>query len=110
MSYMEMIFLDSDDAARKTGVGCECETAAETWAKFRAARSLAVPISEAAFLLDYHNRKGDLADTIALSRDGFELITGERALSEDEYREFDRKFWDDILRAGSPGAASQVSP
>ena len=93
MSYMEMIYIDSDNAARKTGVGCECETPAETWAAFRSAKALEVPINEASFLLDYHNRRGDLVDTIPLSRDGFEQITGERARSDAEYRTFDAEFW-----------------
>lgn len=101
MSYIEAIYIDTDGQARKTLVGCECDTPADTWATFNAARAVAVPLDRADFLLDYHNRKGDLADTIGVSREGFEEVTGERALSDAEYRAIDREFWDDV-RAEMP--------
>jgi hypothetical protein len=96
MSRMEMIYIDSDRQARKTGVGAIMDTPEQTWSAFRSARRLEVPMEDAAFLLDYYNRKGDLSDTIAISREAYTRITGEPVLSEQEYREIDRAFWSDL--------------
>lgn len=93
-SYMQMIFIDSDDQALHTNVGAAQETDAQTWATFRSYRRLGVSFKEAAFLLDYYNRKGDLADTIALSKESFRAITGERVRTEAEYRKIDDEYWD----------------
>lgn len=92
-SWMEMIYLDSEDAARKTNVGAVMESNQETWRAFLSAKRLAVPAEKAQFLLDYHNRKGDLADTICLDADGFKQITGEPVLSEAEYVAIDEAYW-----------------
>lgn len=96
MSVMEMIYIDSDGHARKTGVGAAMESNEDTWRAFRSAKRLEVPVEDAAFLLDYYNRNGDLADTISLSSTGFAQITGERVLTEDQYREIDSSYWADV--------------
>src|SRR5687768_15589524 len=96
-SYMEMIYIDSEHQARQTGVRAAMESNEETWRAFRSAKRLEVPIDNAAFLLDYHNRRGDLADTICLSAEGFKQITGEPVLTDDEYREIDRQYWAEAL-------------
>lgn len=98
-SYMEMIYLDSDDQARKTNLHLSLGTDAETWAKFRSFRPYGVDIKHARFLLDYHNRKGDLSDTIALDSYGFELITGEKPKTEKAYRRIDSDFWKEVRSA-----------
>lgn len=92
-SRMEMIFIDSEDLARKTNVGAMMDTPAQTWAAFNAARRFAVEYKDAAFLLDYYNKRGDLADTIPVSREGFEAITGERPLTEADYVRIDEEYW-----------------
>lgn len=99
MSRMEMIYIDSTDQGRQTGVGAVFDTPAETWRAFNSARRLAVPSDKATFLLDYYNRKGELANTICLSRSGFEKITGEKAKSDAAYRKLDRKYWADARQA-----------
>jgi len=93
MSRMEMIFIDSDNHARKTGVGAIFDTPELTWAAFRSAKRIAVPMDRAEFLLDYYNRRDDLSDTIPLSRSGFEYITGQRALTDADYRRIDAEHW-----------------
>lgn len=100
MSRMEMIYIDSDRQARKTGCGAIMDTPEQTWAAFRSVRRHEVPIEEADFLLDYYNRRGDLSDTIAISGRTFTKITGHRVLSEAEYRAIDKAFRSD-LRAAS---------
>lgn len=95
-SRMEMIFIDSDGHARKTGVGAIMDTPADTWRAFLTAKRFDVG-ADADFLLDYYNRKGDLADTIGLRRRDFERITGEKARTDAEYREIDRKYWADAM-------------
>lgn len=96
MSRMEMIYIDSDNQGRKTGIGAIFETPAETWAAFLSAKRLAVPIEKAEFILDYYNRKGDLADSIPLNRESYEFITRAKALSEAQYRDIDAAFWRDL--------------
>lgn len=93
MSWMEMIYIDKENNARKTGVGAKMETQAKTWAAFNSARRLEVPSDKAEFLLDYYNRFGNLCDTILLSRAGFEEISREVAKSDDEYRKIDTEYW-----------------
>lgn len=93
MSYMEMIYIDSEDQARQTNVRAAMESNEATWKAFRSAKQLDVPAGEAKFLLDYYNRNGDLADTIGLSEASYKRITGHPVLSDAEYREIDREFW-----------------
>lgn len=98
-SYMELIFIDSKDQARKTTLALSLATNAKTWAEFQSYRRLGVDIKQAQFLLDYHNGNSDLSDTIALDADGFREITGQEPLSEAEYVEADSEYWDDVFRA-----------
>ena len=97
-SRMEMIYIDTDGQARKTRIGAIMESNKKTWADFRSRKPLAVPHNTARFFLDYYNRHGNLADTIPLSADGFTAITGEQPLCDSDYREIDRKFWEDAKR------------
>lgn len=103
-SFMEMIYIDDSGDARKTDMERACETAADTWAEFNSYRRFSVDIKQAKFLLDYHNRKGDLADTIALDVGGFAAITGRRPLSDAAYRKIDRDFWN-VVRSDHKHAA-----
>lgn len=93
-SFMELIFIDSEDLARKTGLARQGNTDAETWAEFQSYRRFDVDIKQAKFLLDYHNRKGDFSDTIALDAGGFTAITGQAPKTDAAYRKIDRDFWD----------------
>lgn len=92
MSYMEMIYIDGNDA-RHTNVRAAFKTNADTWAAFKSCRRIEVPQERAEFLLDYHNAKGDLADTIFLDAAGFAAISNEPVLSAEEYRKIDRDYW-----------------
>jgi hypothetical protein len=98
-SYMQMIYVDSEDLARKTNLSLSLDTDAATWAQFKGFRRYAVDIKHASFLLDYHNRKGDLSDTIPLDRYGFELITGQQPKTEAAYRKIDSDFWKEVRSA-----------
>lgn len=103
-SYMEMLYIGKRDHALKTGVGAAMESDLETWAAFRSAKRIGVPIKDAEYLLDYYNRQGDLSETIGLTREGYERISGEIAKSEAEYQGIDAAFWAD---AGRVRAQSQ---
>lgn len=61
----------------------------------RAIRSSCVPLRH------YHDRKGDLVDTIAISREDFTRITGEPVKSDAEYRRIDAEYWRDARAAHS---------
>lgn len=93
VSYMMMIYIDNDDNARQTGVGAAMKTNALTWAAFKSYRWLEVPKDRAKFLLDYHNAKGDLADTILLDAAGFEAISNEKVKTDAAYRKIDAAYW-----------------
>jgi hypothetical protein len=100
-SYMQMIYIDSKGDARHTGVGAAMETNAATRRAFNAPRPLAAPFDQAAFLCDYHDRKGDLVDTIAIRREDFTRITGEPVKSDAEYRRIDAEYWREARAAHS---------
>lgn len=94
-SYMQMIYIDSEDQARHTNVAAAMETNALTWAAFQSYRHLEVSKERAQFLLDYYNAKEELAGTILLDADGFARISGEPVKTDAEYRAIDAQYWDD---------------
>lgn len=92
-SYMEMIYIDSNDNARHTNVGAAMDSNAATWAAFQSYRRFEVGEDRAQFLLDYHNAKGYLGGTIRLDAGGFTAISGERLKSDAAYRKIDDDYW-----------------
>lgn len=92
-AFMEMIYIDSDENARHTNVRAAMSTDAQTLAAFKQCRRLEVPAASAQFLLDYHDAEGDLVDTIFLDGAGFTAISGERVLTDAEYRAIDDEYW-----------------
>lgn len=92
-SYMEMIYIDDEDNARHTDIGASRDSNAATWAEFNSYRHLDVGKERAKFLLDYHNAKGDLADTICLDESGFTAITGKSPKRDSEYVRIDEDYW-----------------
>lgn len=97
-SFIEVIYIDNEDLARKTGLGLSLATSAEAWAKFRNLRLYGVDIKHPRFLIDYHKANGDLADTIAVDADGFTAITGQQPKTDAEYCKIDADYWDEISR------------
>lgn len=93
-SYMEMIYIDTDDQARHTNVGAALGSNAATWRAFRSYRHFDVGKDRAKFLLDYHNAKGDLAETICLDAKGFTEISGEKPKTDAAYRQIDADYWE----------------
>ena len=93
VSYMELIFIDSEDQARKTNLALSLPTSAQTWAAFLGYRKFGVDIKQATFLLDYHKGNGDLSDTIAIDDEGFRAITGQEPMPEEAYIQIDTDFW-----------------
>lgn len=102
-SFMELIYIDSDDQACQTNLAYSADSNAATWAEFQRYRRYAVDIKVAKFLLDYHNGKGDLADTIAIDFEGFTAITGRHPKTEAEYRKIDNEFWQAVQTAQAIG-------
>ena len=98
-SFMELIYIDNDGDARQTGLRRSAGTNAATLAEFRRWRPFGVDINDARFLLDYHNAKGDLSDTIAVDVDGFRAITGLEPGDDEHYRMIDARFWDEARSA-----------
>ena len=95
-SYMEMLFVGDGCQGAKTFVGCVCETNAETWRAFQAARkeyAVETQSDECAFILDYYNRRGDLADSFGLTKAGFRAITGTQPKTRAQYEKIDRDYW-----------------
>lgn len=92
VSYMEMIYIDGNDA-RHTNVRAAMETNALTWAAFKSYRPIEVGEGEAQFLCDYYNANGDLANTIRLDAKGYASIANEPVLTAAAYRKIDREYW-----------------
>lgn len=98
-SFMEFIYIDSDDNARQTGLRRSADSNAATFAEFRRWKAFEVDYKKARFLLDYHNAKGDLSDTIALDVEGFRAVTGLEPGDDEHYRTVDARFWDEARSA-----------
>jgi hypothetical protein len=106
-SRMEMIFVGTGHRnSYKAGVGAIFDTDAQTWAAFKSYRRIEVPQKKATFLLDYYNRRGDLAHTIFLDNAGFTAISGEAVKTSAEYRKVDRKYWDKARERFAAGKTS----
>lgn len=103
-AYMRMIYIDSDRNARHTGVGAAMATDAETRKAFEDARSLSVDFDRADFLLDLLDAAGDLVDTLAIRKEDFESITGEKVQSDAYYRQYDQQYWDKARREHAKAA------
>lgn len=90
-AYMEMIYINKNGDARKTGIGAAMATDAETLIAFESNKSLAVKTGD--FLLDYYDASGDLVDTIPITKESFKAITGERVESDEFYNQKDADYW-----------------
>ena len=95
-SYLEFIYIDSDGDACQTNLRTAARTNSATLTAFRSYKRWAVDIKAARFLLDYHNAKGDLSDTIPIDGDGFRAITGFEPKTDAEYRQIDIDFWNSV--------------
>lgn len=92
-SYIEIIYIDREDLARHTNLARSADTNAATRAEFNSYRRYGIGIKQARFVLDYYNRKGDLADTIPIDEAGFEAITGQTPKSDEDYCAIDAAYW-----------------
>ena len=92
-SFLEIIYLDNDDNARKTDVVAEFDTDEEALEEFNSWRYLSVAKGKARFMLDYYNADGDLTDTLYLDEYGFRTVTGKPVLADSEYQKIDIDFW-----------------
>jgi hypothetical protein len=107
---MEMIFVGDGCPGAKTNVGAIMDTNAETWRAFQAARkqcAVDMQSPECAFILDFYNRRGDLAGSIGITRDGFRQITGEYAKSRAYYERIDREYWDKAKAAHRASSSNE---
>lgn len=91
--HMEMIYLDSGNNARKTGMIHALGTDDETVARFEAHKALEVERNHAKFLLDLYDASGDIIDTIYLDASGFQAVTGEKPKNDAAYRRTDDAYW-----------------
>jgi len=98
-SYMEFIYIDSQDLARKTNKVAAFKTNAETLAVFNSYRKHKADAGTAPFILDYYNSKGDLGHTLPMSAKAYEEITGEPMQPEAVYIERDAQYWLDAMAA-----------
>jgi hypothetical protein len=86
-----MIYIDDEGNCRLTGAGAEWKTDAETMAAFDSLRETEIPIEQARFLADLHEDNGNLIDTIAISVETFEQVTGQKAKSNQWYVDYDER-------------------
>jgi hypothetical protein len=93
-AYLEIIDVRTGDA-RETGIGAVFETETEARQAFESARSLHA--DGGGFLLDLHTGDGDLVDTIELTAEGVERVSGTKAESPEYYVEYDKMQWEDAI-------------
>ena len=91
--YMEFVFLDSQGAARLTGVGAIFKNDAETTKAFESCRGDALDVEQARFILELHEDNGDLVDSVPVSIRSFSTISGESFQGEAHYVEYDQNYW-----------------
>jgi hypothetical protein len=87
------LYLGTGDNGFKTNIGAIGETDKETMGLFESAKKISVSVETAVFLMDLYNNDGFIVDTIGLTGEGYTRITGEKVLSESEYREIDKNYW-----------------
>lgn len=92
-TYLEIIDARTDDA-KHTGIGAMFKTEQLTREAFESARLLHV--ENGGFLLDLHV-DGDLIDTIELTAEGVEQVSGTKPESPEFYVEYDRSYWQEAV-------------
>lgn len=92
--YMEIVDARTGDA-RQTGLGAIFDTDEETRQAFESARPLHT--DGGGFFLDLHTGDGDLVDTIELTAEGVERVSGTKPKSPEYYVEYDKKQWEDAI-------------
>jgi hypothetical protein len=91
--YLQLLYIDADNQARITGMSAPFETNEEMAAALAKAKCLAEQSKTARFLVDFHRGDGDLLDTVAVDRAGFQAITGTAPRTEEEYQLIDARHW-----------------
>ena len=82
-----------DNICFKTGVGAIGATDSETQHLFESAKKKNCDSNFANFVFDLHDDHGDIVDTIFLTAEDYTAITGENAMSREEYEKIDSDFW-----------------
>ena len=106
-AFIQVLYIDSEHEARATNIRLAHWNDAATQRSFEAARKWAVPVQQAKYVFDLHNRAGELVDSVSVDDEGFRAITGKEPLSETEYLRIDfahRKHMRQQLRAMERGA------
>lgn len=96
---MVIVYMDSTGKARYTGLHVQLATTMETWLAFTSYKQLAIPHQGAPYVVGYYNSVGVLFDTIGLSAEGFERITKQKALTEEQWLQTDA-----LIREAMQGA------
>lgn len=96
--YIEAMFCGTPEheVLYHTNVGLMCDSDDETRCLFENARKMALTLYDdpsGEFLFDLRD-DDTIHDTIFVTRYSYERITGEAALTADEYAEIDRKYWE----------------
>lgn len=104
-TYLEVIDTRSGDACH-TGIGAMFTSLSATKEAFENARQLHA--EGAPFLLDFYIR-GDLVDTINLTPEGVELVSGVAPESPEYYIEYDKKYWASVQQSMKADASPKKS-
>ncbi len=99
--FVEFEYIDRNDNGRYTGVGAAAETDEQTRELFESARHFEVPVKTCDFLLDLRNEDREILDTIGISKEGFEQLTGRKPLTDEEYINNDIAFWQQIRKSAT---------
>lgn len=95
--YIEMEFIGDGVDGLKTGIGCQCEKDEDTKKLFDEAKRFDVGAEKCDYLMDLKT-EDEILDTIGITTDVFELLTGEKGKTVEEYKSFDQEFWQHATR------------
>ena len=99
--HLEFIYTTADGKyAYKTsddGMIFQGDTYAATLSLWNAAQRFAMDArmlkGQPCMMLDFYNSRGDIKNTIFLSLQGYQDLTGKKALTRAEYKALDKRYW-----------------
>lgn len=91
MISMEVTYIDDEGHARKTNVGAIFDSDRDTQQAFESV--IPSQDEEGRFLLDLLGSDDNIIATVRISGETYARVTGEPVLTNEEYLEIDRKYW-----------------
>lgn len=93
--YIEIEYLGKPENSngRKTGEYYQSKSDALTRESFNAAKVVSVPLDVAFFIMDLKNSDNEIIETIGISKESYQALTGNIVYPEQYYVNKDNEFW-----------------